>query len=405
MDRAIAPPAPGLLRSQDNIYLLFLVTFPGYFIYHFLVTIEVLPPFLAGYSTPICLLSLPVLLAVHVRSILNRQPDEPVVVERALFAFLAFYTIVTLWELSTRNMLNSAEAHPTVIAQFVALFLLALYTPLRQEQARLLMVLVAIMTGMVVNNALNGGFISATLESYGVENSLITYQGYAFAYWVTLVSLVALLGQRPKMRALAYLLSFVALFLNGARSEFAAALVAFVALEFLQARSKLRLMQGFLVAIGLFIVIYWVFQDELQDYRVITIFTEYEEDLSVLDRKKMLTDGLATILDHPWTGRMGSYLGGEYIHSYLSAWVDLGAFGFIAFLLLQMLPVIHLWLNRRALRHDAALQQLFLFTVSTLLLSFAAKPFTQYLLPITLGLCARHARMSHCAATPRHSVA
>ena len=91
-------------------------------------------------------------------------------------------------------------------------------------------------------------------------------------------------------------------------------LVAFIALEFIQARSKVRLAQGFLVAIALFIVVFLVFQDELQDYRVITIFTEYEEDLSVLDRKKMLADGLDTILQHPWTGRMGSYLGGEYIH-------------------------------------------------------------------------------------------
>lgn len=392
-------------RDHDSLYWLFLVTFPGYFIYHFAVTIGVLPAFLAGYSTPICFISLPLLLGVHMRVALNRSADEPVVIERALFAFLAFYACVTVWELSTRNMLNSAEAHPTVIAQFITLFFLALYTPLHQRQTTLLLVLIAAMTGMVINNALNGGFISAALESYGVQNSLITYQGYAFAYWVTLVTLVALLADRPKLRALTYLLAFVALFLNGARSEFAAALVAFIALEFLQARSKWRLVQGFLIAIGIFVVVFLVFQDELQDYRVITIFTEYEEDLSVLDRKKMLEDGLATILQHPWTGRMGSYLGGEYIHSYLSAWVDLGALGFIAFLLLQSLPVFHLWTQRRSIRHDPTLQQLFLFTVSTLLLSFAAKPFTQYLLPITLGLCARHMRLAHLAAASKRTAA
>ncbi len=283
-----------LALGYHGIFLLFLLTFPGYFVYHFLVTLSVLPAFLAGYSTPMCLVSLPILGLVHARTALNRSKSEPARIEKALALFLVFYALVTLWQLSTRNMLDSAEAHPTVIAQFIALFLLSLYTPLLVRHMKALMLLVVMMTGMVIHNALNGGFISAALESYGITNSLITYQGYAFAYWITLVSLVALLREHPGRRAFVYLLAFVALFLNGARSEFAAALFAFLALEFLLARSKLNLVLGVLVAIGMFAAIYFLFENELQDYRVITIFTDYEDDLSVLDRRKMLADGLAT---------------------------------------------------------------------------------------------------------------
>jgi O-antigen ligase len=373
------------------LYQLFLITFPGYFIYHYLVSKGWLPPILAGYSTPICLLSLPILGAVHLRFGLNSKgPSQPV--ELMLWVFLAYYMLVTVWQLSTRNMLNSADAHPTVIAQFLALYFLGHHTPCEHRQRPLLIVLMALMTGMIIHNSMSGGLIGAALESIGVSESLITYQGYAFAYFVTLTWTVALLHGHGAWRVLVYLLAFIALFLNGARSEFAAALIGFLVLEFLLAPSKSRAMLAAALAVLLFAAVYMVFEEELQEYRVITIFTDYSEDLSVLDRKKMYQDGLSTILTYPLAGRMGSYLGGEYIHNYLSAWVDLGAVGFAAFLVLSALPAVYLWLQRRHLKADHELQLLFMLTFSTLLLSFTAKPFTQYLLPLTLGVCLRHAR-------------
>lgn len=381
------------------MYQLFLITFPGYFIYHYLVSVGWLPPVLAGYSTPICLLSLPVLAAVHLRFGLNdNEPSQPI--ERMLWVFLAYYALVTVWQLATRNMLNSADAHPTVIAQFIALYLLGHHTPCEQRQRPLLIGLMVVMSAMIFHNSLSGGLIGAALESIGVSESLITYQGYAFAYFVTLTWAVALLNRHGAWRALIYLLAFVALFLNGARSEFAAALIGFVILEFLLAQSKSRAMLAAAIAVLLFAALYLVFEDELQDYRVITIFTDYSEDLSVLDRKKMYQDGVNTILAHPITGRLGSYLGGEYIHSYLSAWVDLGAIGFAAFLILSALPGLHIWLQRHNLKTDHELQLLFMLTFSTLLLSFTAKPFTQYLLPLTLGVCVRHARFAPMRRSP-----
>jgi O-antigen ligase len=350
---------------------------------------EWMPAFLAGYSTAICLLSLPWLIAVHLRfKINNPMPADPV--EKVLFVFIAYYALTTIWQLSTRNMLNSSEAHPTVIAQFLALYFLGHHTPCEPRKRLVLITLVAIMSAMILHNSMTGGLIGAALESIGVSESLITYQGYAFAYFVTLTWTVASLHRRGTWRVFVYLLAFVALFLNGARSEFAAALISFLMLEFLVAKSKARALQGALFAILLFAAVYLVFEDELQGYRVITIFTDYSEDLSVLDRKKMREDGIKTILAHPLTGRFGSYLGGEYIHSYLSAWVDLGAVGFALFLVLSALPGLYLWAQRHHLTADHELQLLFMLTSSTLLLSLTAKPFTQYLLPLTLGVCVRH---------------
>lgn len=373
------------------LYALFLITFPGYFIYHYLVTVQILPPVLAGYSTPVGLLSLPVLLALHAKARRDEGPRPTHVIETSLWVFLAYYAVVTFWVLSTRNTLASADAHPTVIAQFVALFLLAQYAPLQLKDARLLTLLISVMSVMVVHNASNGGLLDATIAvTFGITNSMISYQGYAFAYFVCLAYLIPLLQDRPWWRLGLYVVACAALFLNGARSEFAVAFVAFGALEFLRARSKWRAIQGVLVALLVLVATYFAFEETFQDYRIITIFTDFDEDISVQDRRRMLADGLETIWNHPLVGRMGSYPAGEYIHGILSAWVDLGALGFLLFLALSGLPTAHLLIHRKELQRSPLVQQAFLFTASSLMLSITAKPFTQYLLPIALGLCARH---------------
>ncbi len=373
------------------MHALFLITFPGYFVYHYLVSMAGMPQVLAGYSTPICLVSLPLLIALHLR----RRAGGPTTVqpvELLLWVFLFYYAAVTAWAWSTRNLLSSAEAHPTVIAQFVALYLLGHHAPAEPRQRPWLIGALLVMTLMVLHNSLSGGLIAAALDSAGLGIGLINYQGYAFAYFVTLTWAVALLRDRTGLRLAVYAMAFVALFLNGARSEFAAALVALLALEFLLAGSKVAVLAGVVVVVLLLVAGYFAFEEDLQDYRVITLFTDYSEDLSVLDRQKMYADGLATILANPLGGRMGSYVGGEYIHSYLSAWVDLGAAGFALFAALSIAPAVYLWTQRARMASDRGLQLLFMLTTSTLLLSLAAKPFTQYLLPLTLGVCVGHAR-------------
>jgi hypothetical protein len=383
------------------MHLLFLFTFPGYFAYHYLVSMVGMPPVLAGYSTPLCLVSLPILLTVHLRWRM-RVATAPQPLEQLLWVFLLYYAAVTLWNWSTRNLLNSAEAHPTVIAQFVALYLLGHHTPSERRHLPLLLTALVLMTAAVVHNSLAGGLIAAALEDAGVGIGLTNYQGYAFAYLVTLVWTVTLLRGRAGRRLTVYAIAGAALFLNGARSEFATALVSTLSLEVLVARSKGTTVIGILVASLALLAAYFVFEEDLRDYRVIALLTDYSEDLSVLDRRKMYSDGVATILAHPIMGRMGTYQGGEYIHNYLSAWVDLGAPGFALFVALSVMPAVYLWVHRRRFAADAELHLLFMLTASTLLSSLAAKPFTQYLLPLTLGVCVGHARR-YDSVTPSKS--
>lgn len=374
------------------MFAIFLLTFPGYFVYHYLVSIGVLPGFLAGYSTPICLATLPVLVGFHIQMTLNRPAQEPRTIERWLWIFLLYYALLTSWELATRNLRSGADAHPTVILQFVAMFMLGRHVPCEHQLRRPLLLAVLVMSGMIVHFATTGGLLAATLEAYGVQtDSLISYQGYAFAYFVTLSWLIPLMSERPWLRVSIYAIAFAALFLNGARSEFAVAVIAIACLEWFMTRSKGKALLWAGAAAMLLVLLYFAFESDLQDYRVITIFTDYDDDLSVQDRKGMHAAGLRSIMDNPWGGAFGSYVAGEYIHGYLSAWVDLGAPGFGLFLVLSLLPLMQLWIARRQLRDDQTLQLLLVLCVSTLLLSIAAKPFTQYMLPLTLGVAARSA--------------
>lgn len=370
---------------------LFLITVPGYFIYHYLVAWGWIPPVLVGYSTPICFLTLPLLLVKHAQ---HRLADglPPPLVEQALRAFLAFYALVVIWQIGTRNHLDNVDAHATAIAQFVGLYLLARHTPLKALNRPLLIGLMVVMSAMIVHNAMSGGLIEALLEDVNTRESLITYQGYAFAYSVTMAWAVALLADKAPLRGLIYLLSLVALFLNGARSELVAAMVSVILLESWITRSKWRALFAAALVAAMAAAVFLTFESELIDYRAIAIFTDYSEDLSVQDRAGMLRAGLASIDAHPLTGAFGSYQTGEYIHNFLSAWVDLGFVGFVGFVLLSLLPTLHLLRHRHQLRHSPELQLLLILACSTLLLSIAAKPFTHYLLPLTLGVCARHAR-------------
>jgi len=402
---ALSTQAISASWGERQVQALFLITFPCYFGYHYLVSWGVMPPFLAGYSTAICFLSLPFLLFVHAK---HRLADAlaPPVVERALTIFLAFYALVVIWQISTRNHLDKVEAHATIIAQFVGLYLLSRHTPLQTRNRPLLIGAMIAMSAMITHNAMSGGLIDALLEDVGTRDSLISYQGYAFAYFVTMTWTVALLHDKALLRGSIYLLAAVALFLNGARSEFAATLLSVVVLEFYITRSKGQALLAAALVVALFTAIYFVFETELADYRVIAIFTDYSDDLSVQDRAGMLKSGLAHIWAYPLTGAFGSYPFGEYVHNFLSAWVDLGFTGFMGFVLLSLLPALHLLLHRHQIRRSPELQLLLLLTCSTLLLSITAKPFTQYLLPLTLGVCARHARteerLSHrCSASGR----
>jgi hypothetical protein len=331
-DAATSPREHLLLNAA------FFLLFPGFFYYHTLLGAGLSGAFLGGYFSPISLLCmLPLALAWYLR--MRRDARRLSTIDLHYGLFNAYFLAVVVVN-------AAAGANPTIVANhilgilfMVNTFVMFTMIDFEHRQFRLMaLASLAAMSAIVASFEVEGVFYLAKLGVAKDSDSLATYQGFARSYLMTFLPVVAHTRSQP-LRLLLYGVGTATLFVNAARSEFVALVFTIPIIELYFSRHKL-LLAGCAVLAGT--LLYAHLGDivaALPDNRVLELL-DLSQSTSANARHHLTVYAEQTIAAHPLVGAYASYAPGYYSHNVLSAWVDLGLFGFVYLMAITIVPAV-----------------------------------------------------------------
>ena len=377
--------APGRSWAERAIpNLAFLLLFPGFFFYHTLLGTGNMGAFLGGYFSPVSLLFvLPLCLLYGYQLKTDARCWSRVDLHFGIF--LAYFTAVV-----AVNAL--AGANPAITANHVLsiLFLVNIFIMFKTidfahaEFRRPAMLSLLAMSAIVFAYSVDGVFYLGALGIAKDADSLATYQGFSRSYLVTFMAVIAYTRRLP-LRMLLYGLATASLFLNTARSEFAALLFVIPIIEFYHSKQKLF----FILALVLIVSFIHMNLDDilsaLPNNRILELL-DLSQSTSANKRHHLSVYAMQTIAAYPLLGDYASYAPGYYSHNILSAWVDLGLFGFIYLLAIIIIPVVPMFVREYlAARNSGDFVLGFSLACITVLLLLTSHYFTDMLIGATLG--------------------
>jgi hypothetical protein len=382
--------AAGLL-GPGYAELAFFLLFPGFFAYQTLLGLGLIRAYLGGYFAIVSLLMLPVLLLSYLRR-MQAQAFRVHRVDAAFLAFLAYFAAIVVCNAPSAD-LAMIGYHILAIAYMLILFIVFKSLDFHSRRFRLTQLIsLAAMSAVVFAFSVDGSFYLAALGAARDPDSVATYQGFSRSYLVPLAVVLACTRRAPLRWAL-YALGLPTLYINTARSEFGALLFLIPLIEFHASRHRMAMLAAFLL---LFMLINFNLDTILAavpSNRTLELL-DLSHSSSVSARHHLTEQALHTIAQHPILGAYASYAGGNYSHNILSAWVDLGLFGFIALLLLLLFPLgqmaVHGYLlGGRASRDTRFMLAWSLLGMTALLLAMSHY-FSDMLIGAALGAYARY---------------
>jgi hypothetical protein len=371
-------------REQLLLNSAFFLLFPGFFYYHTLLGTGTTGAFLGGYFSPISLLYMLPLALVYYRR-MRRDPCRLSSIDLHYALFNAYFVAVVVVN-------AAAGATPAIVAHHLAgiLFMVNTYflfvlIDFEHRQFRLMaLASLAAMSAIVFTFSVNGVFFLGALGIAKDADSLATYQGFSRSYLMTILPVLAYSRSLP-LRLILYASGAATLFVNTARSEFAGLLFAIPIIEFYYSRHKLVFV-GVAVLAALLVTAH---MDEivasLPDNRVLELL-DLSQSTSANKRHHLTLYAKQTIAAHPLLGDYASYTLGYYSHNVLSAWVDLGLFGFVYLLAITAVPAVPMFFKEyfAGLRRPEFIHGFALACVTVLLL-ISSHYFTDMLIGATLG--------------------
>ena len=321
------------------------LSFPGFLIYHTLLSLGTIEPFLGGYAAVMLSCTAAVFFAI----LPFRSPALFGKLSLHTIAFFVFAVFAITWSIIISQ--NSSfyfveDAFYQVLSTIIllmALFFIGFYFDFDSWIARRFMptALIVCATLLIANFITTGSIMFYAAYDAGTLNEKVaTYQGYAVN--TLFIAVLALGGVRTVSSRLAVIfVGLVSLFFLGSRSEFIGfAIGGLAACAFLVARTK-----GGIALISLFVIAglgMWLSIDAAFTESRFAELNDIQNASSVIIRGVLNEIALAQILDNPLTGYFGGHYlaGGEgsYAHNLLSAWVTFGIIGFVLYAYLTIYP-------------------------------------------------------------------
>lgn len=384
--------APGTsAREQLLLNACFFLLFPGFFYYHTLLGTGTTGAFLGGYFSPVAVaIMLPLVFAYYRRMRGDGRRLSAIDLHYGVFNAY-FITIVVVNGVSGANPVIVTHHFQEIL--FMALtFILFSFIDFEHRQFRLMgLASLAAMSAIVYAYNINGVFYLGALGTAqdAAADSLATYQGFARSYLMTFMPVIAHTRSLP-LRLVLYATGAATLFVNTARSEFAALLFAIPIIEFYFSRNKL-IFVGLATVAGA--LLYAHLDDivaTLPDSRILELM-DLSQSTSANKRHHLTVYARHTIAAHPLMGDYASYAPGYYSHNVLSAWVDLGLFGFVYVLAITAVPAIPMFFKEYFTgRRRPEFILGFTLACITILLLISSHYFTDMLISATLGAYAQY---------------
>jgi len=375
-------------RVPVVVLFAFVLLFPAYFLYWWLVGNGAIPRFLGGYAVSMSALcvagAVPFLWSGRYRvNIID-------VLVGAFVFVMAIYAMSGIAVGAPKDVSNSYIAN---VVQWSAMFLV--FRGVRRLDARCAIVLSLSVLAMLVSL---GSFLSTgTLlfdDGSVAAESFPTYQAFA-VYFVVCSSLMIASIRSNIIRLGAVLVSLAFLAVLGARSE----LVLFVV--FAMVSEALR---GGLVGASVFcgvmfmgLVIAANFAEVFEGNRIlywINAWLDYGSLNTDSERTALNQLGVDVIASNPLFGSYGYYSEGGYAHNVLSVWAELGLLPFVWYCGTVGLAGWMLLRSRKRLTDCGLWAAVSGLYVGTFLLLLTAKSFGYQMVPVVLGFAAGFIRDS-----------
>lgn len=376
-------------RRQRILNSAFFLLFPGFFYYHTLLGTGTMGAVLGGYFSPVSVLYMAPLALIYYGA-MRRDPRRLSTIDLNYGIFLGYFiAVVAVNAVAGANRAIVAN-HLVCILFMVNAFVMFSFIDFGHRQFRRMAIgALATMSAIAFAFSVNGVFYLGALGIAQDADSLATYQGFARSYLMTILPVVAYTRSLP-LRLVIYVAGAATLFVNTARSEFAALLFVVPIIEFYFSRHKLVFI-GVAAAAALLLMLHL---DDivaaLPDNRILELL-DLSQSTSANKRHHLTVYARQTIAAHPLLGDFASYEPGYYSHNVLSAWVDLGLFGFVDLLAIIAIPVVPMFFKEYlAGRRRPEFIHAFALACVTLLLLVTSHSFSDMLIGATLGAYAQY---------------
>lgn len=378
-----------------TIHIAFFLLFPGFFFYQTLLGLGKINAFLGGYFAIISLaIILPLIFSYFID--IKRGRNYFSTIDLYFFIFIAYFFFVVAINFAFGANIKIVKTHLLSIIYLINIFIIFKTIDLSEKKLKIITISgLMIMSVIIFYFSVDGSFHLASLEASKNPESVATYQGFARSYLLTFVVAIAFV-RLITARMLIYGIAVPALFLNSARSELVAMLFLIPIIEIYHAKNKLN------IALSIFFVIAVIglnieyILNILPSNRILEL-ADLSQSSSANLRHTLTLQALHTISENPILGDYASYTAGDYSHNILSAWVDLGLFGFIYLFIILVRSALGLFFDGLFLR---ARSYDFLLAYSliciSLLLVFASTTFDNMLIGAALGAYAKYRCRCRC---------
>lgn len=376
--------------------LLMLVLFCGTFFYHTALGLGHIPPFLGGYATLVGgAVSVPLTLIIISEIVRTGRIH---LIDAAFISFIIMFSAIVGYHFLIGEHLDNVRDHSLQIVNITACYLIFRRIRISSEDFKYTIIIATLLMSATIIGLSNGGrfYIKETAANPEI---VANYQVFAIAYMCPLIVSIAKI-HTLKYRAIMFAIGFICLYVNSSRSEFVQFALFYVAFE--MCRSKYRSISPMATAAlgAMAIAALLTFNADSANNRIANLLN-LSEDKSSNVRDELTASGLEKTLDNPVFGDYGNYEKGYYIHNILSAWQDLGIFGFLIFCGLLFIPLLSLSISvfahgDRTRRTAAA----FAFLSSTIVVLVFGKFFTYQLVGAAVGLYAAVRREQTAAIAP-----
>lgn len=332
------------INSRIYFNFAFFVIFPLFFIYHVLVAKNIIPPVVGGYFSIVLLLNFPFLIIGSILQ-LNRKENYLTMVEILFFIILLYFLLISIinfiFNSIPDNIMMLIHSIQGVLFMF-ACYMLGKYIDIYNITFQKIIIFTLLVFSLIIVNNLNE---YSMFDLSNATDMSISYQGYARV--LTVIGFLSMVMIKNINYSIAiYILASITLFFNGARTEFAIfMLVGTIYYIFLKPKLLIPLII-IIVSILMLIIFNDTFQEFILHNRFFELLTDPENSTSGNARFETIVLALQTIKDSPLFGDYGSYIEqggiGWYAHSIISAWVDLGLFGFFMYMSIFFLMFLYI---------------------------------------------------------------
>jgi hypothetical protein len=372
-----------------TIHLAFFLLFPGFFFYQTLLGLGVISAFLGGYFA---IISLAIILPLIFFYLIDIKQGKNYFSTTDLYFYIFifyFFFIVAINFISGANIII-VQKHLLSIIYFINIFIIFKIISLNDKKLKIISVSCLLAMSIIIFYfSVDGSFYLALLGTSKNPESVATYQGFSRSYLLTFVVTIAFI-RLIKARILIYIIAAASLFLNSARSEFVAMLFLIPIIEIYYSEHKISIA---LCVLLITLVIGLNFEQifNLLPNNRISELADLSHSSSANLRNYLALQAIHTINENPILGDYASYKSGDYSHNILSAWVDLGLFGFIFLLAILIRPALGLFFDGFFIRTKSGdfLLACSLICVS-LLLVFTSTTFDNMLIGAALGAYSKY---------------